>query len=151
MAGEGMMTGKPTRYIASFFVEFFAEFMCFSVEKFQLAPDEIAIICLVASESTREIRRDPFATRNFGGEERAFPDMERPAVSIRTIHTRLGLSRETTRRKVASLVERGFLRRGRGGVFLPAQTGSDDFTQELRTFLVRKLDVLDAYRAKMPD
>jgi DNA-binding MarR family transcriptional regulator len=145
------MAGEATRYIASFIVEFFSDFMCFAIKQNNLTPEEVVIICLVAAESTREIRKDPFAMRHFGTEEFAFPDTERPTVSVKVIHTRLGLSRETTRRKVAGLVERGFLKRTRGGVFLPAQTGEDDYTREIRNFLVRKLDVLNAYRDKMPD
>lgn len=145
------MAGEATRYIASFIVELFSDFMCFAVQQDNLSPDEIAIICLVATESTREIRKDPFAMRNFGNEDFAFPDTDRPTVSVKVIHARLGLSRETTRRKVAGLVERGFLKKGKGGVFLPAQTGEDDYTKEIRNFLVRKLDVINAYRSKMPD
>ena len=149
--GEISMQTAATRYISSFIVEFFSDFMCFAVEQYRLSPDEIAIICLVASESTREIRKDAFATRNFGSEDTAIPDMERPSVSIKFIHTRLGLSRETTRRKVAGLVDQGYVERTRGGVFLPAQTGRSDFTRDLRNFLVAKLEVLNTYRANIPD
>jgi hypothetical protein len=145
------MSTAATRYVSSFIVELVSDFMLFSVEKLNLSPEEIAIVCLVASESTREIRKDAFATRNFGGEDQAFPDVERPPVSIKFIHTRLGLSRETTRRKVAGLVERKFLKRAKGGVILPAQTGEDDYTRELRGFLLRKLEVIEAYRRKIPD
>lgn len=145
------MESQSTRYIASFIVEFFSDFMCFAIKQNDLAVDEVAIICLVAAESTREIRRDPFAMRKFGNEDFAFPDVERPSVSIKTIHTRLGLSRETTRRKVAGLVERGFLKRANGGVFLPAQTGADDYTKEVRSFLARRLETLNSYRSKISD
>lgn len=145
------MEGAATRYVASFIMEFFSDFMCFAIEQNNLSPDEVAILCLVASESTREIRKDPFAMRHFGKEDFAFPDTERPTIGIKVIYTRLGLSRETTRRKVASLVQRGFLKKGKGGVFLPAQTGEDDYTKEIRNFLIRKLEVLNTYRDKMPD
>jgi hypothetical protein len=148
---EKSMSGAATRYVASFIVEFFSDFICFAVQQNNLTPEEIAIICLVASESTRAIRKDPFAMRSFGTEDFAFPDTERPAVSIKVIHTRLGLSRETTRRKVAHLVERGFLRKAKGGVILPAQVGEDDYTKELRNFLIRKVEVLNSYRDKMMD
>jgi hypothetical protein len=145
------MTGVATRYVASFFVEIFSDFLGVAVEKFGLPPEDIAILCLVASESTRALRKDAFTTRTYGGEDQAFPDCDRPTVSIKFIHTRLGLSRETTRRKVARLVERGFLKKARGGVYFPAQIGEDDYTKELRSYLVRKLDLLVAYRNKIPD
>ncbi|TAD83707.1 MAG: hypothetical protein EAY70_01855 [Sphingomonadales bacterium] len=145
------MENASTRYVASFFVEVFSDFLRFAVHQNNLAPEEVAIICVVAAESTRELRRDPFATRNFGTEAVVLPDAARPVVSIKFIHTSLGMSRETTRRKVAGLVERGFLKRGGRGVYLPAQVGEDDYTKEIRAFLLRKLSVLNAYLAKMPD
>jgi len=145
------MQGAATRYISSFIIEFLSDFMCFAIELNDLTVEEVAIICLVAAESTREIRKDPFAMKTFGNEDFVFPEAERPTVSVKVIHTRLNMSRETTRRKVADLVDRGFLKRGKRGVYLPAQTGNEDYTKELRTFLVRKLEVLNAYRERIPD
>lgn len=145
------MGTAATRYISSFIIEVFSDFMRFAIHQNNLSPDEVAIICLVAAESTRELRKDPFATRTFGAEEHVFPDAARPAVSIKYIHTSLGMSRETTRRKVADLVERGFLKRSRRGVYFPAQVGGDDYTREIRLFLTRKLEVLNCYLDKMPD
>lgn len=145
------MGHAATRYVASFFIEMFSDFMRFAVQQDSLSPDEVAIICLVATESTREMRKDPFATRNFGTEEYVFPDEARPPVSIKFIHTSLGMSRETTRRKVAGLVERGYLKRSGRGVLFPAQHDDDDYTKEIRLFLYRKLEVLNGYLARMPD
>jgi CRP-like cAMP-binding protein len=144
------VTYAPTRYVASFIVEFISDFMCFSVEKFGFSAEEIALVCLVASESTRELRRDAFAAKNYGSEDIAFPNGYRAPVSLKFVHVSLGMSRETARRKLESLVERGFLVRGKGGYTLPAQTGPDDFTKDLRSFLVGKLGELDNYVKKMP-
>jgi predicted DNA-binding transcriptional regulator len=124
--------------------------MRFSVEKYGFSVDEIAIICLVASESIRDLRGDAFAARNYGTEDVAFPNEFRKPVSLKFVHVSLGLSRETARRKLESLVERGFLNRGKGGYTHPAQTGSDDYTKELRQFLVRKLVELETYIKKIP-
>ncbi len=145
------MSGAASRYIASFFVELFSDFMRVGIRQNDLTVEEVAIICIVASESTREIRKDPFATRHFGTEDRAVPDDARPSVSLKFIYTSLAMSRETTRRKVAGLVERGFLKRSGRGVYLPSQTGADDYTKELRAFLTRKVEVLNGYLDKMPD
>lgn len=144
------MSYAPTRYIASFTISFISDFMRFSVEKYGFSVDEIAIICLVASESIRDLRGDAFAARNYGTEDVAFPNEFRKPVSLKFVHVSLGLSRETARRKLESLVERGFLNRGKGGYTHPAQTGSDDYTKELRQFLVRKLVELETYIKKIP-
>ena len=146
------MKGAATRYVSSFFIEVFSDFLRFSIHQNDLTVEEVAILCVVAAESTRELRKDPFAVRNFGAEDNmVLPEGDRPPVSLKYIYTTLAMSRETTRRKVASLVERGFLRRSRRGVFFPAQVGEDDYTRELRVFLLRKLEVLNGYLAKMPD
>ncbi|AUX68425.1 hypothetical protein CHX26_01825 [Porphyrobacter sp. HT-58-2] len=144
------MAGEATRYISSFIIELLSDFTCFATAKLDLDPTDLAIICLVAAESTREIRKDPYVARQFGGEKQVFPDIERPPVSVKFIHTRLGLSRETTRRRVAELVGRGLLKRGKGGVYFPAQTGDDDYTLEIRNYLVRKFDALIAVRDSLP-
>lgn len=89
--------------------------------------------------------------RSYGGEKVAIPDEARPSVSLKFIHTSLGMSRETTRRRVIGLVERGYLNRSGRGVYFPAQVGEADYTFELRGFLVRNMKVLHAYLDKMPD
>ena len=144
------MSYAPTRYIASFTISFISDFMRFSVEKYGFSVDEIAIICLVASESIRDLRGDAFAARNYGTEDVAFPNEFRKPVSLKFVHVSLGLSRETARRKLESLVERGFLNRGKRGYTLPAQMGSDDYTKDLRKFLVRQLVELETHIKKTP-
>lgn len=145
------MSGTASRYVGSFFVELFSEFMRFGVQQNNLTIEEVAIICIVASESLRELRKDPFVTRNYGREGAAIPDEARPSVSLKFIHTSLGMSRETARRRVNGLVERGYLKRSGRGVFFPAQVGNNDYTYEIRSFLVRKLKDLNAYLEKIPD
>lgn len=144
------MFDAPTRYVSSFIVEFISDFMRFSVEKYGFSTEEIAIVCLVASESTRELRQDAFAAKNYGGEQVVFPNGYRTPVSLKFVHVSLGMSRETARRKLENLVARGYLNRGKGGYTLPAQTGADDYTKDLRTFLIDKLAALEHYVRKMP-
>ncbi|MFM7350560.1 MAG: hypothetical protein ACKO01_13915 [Erythrobacter sp.] len=137
--------------MTSFFVELFAEFLRFGIHQNDLTVEEVAIICVVGAESTRELRKNPFATRTYGGELAAIPNEERPSVSLKFIYTTLGMSRETTRRRVVGLVDRGYLRRSRRGIYFPAQVGESDYTAEMRAFLVRKLRDLDTYLEKIPD
>jgi biotin operon repressor len=147
---EPALSYAPTRYVASFIIEFISDFLRFSVEKYRFSAEEIAIVCLVAAESTRELRRDAFVAKNYGSEESAFPNGYRAPVSLKFIHVSLGMSRETTRRKLERLARDGYLIRGKGGYTLPAQTGVDDFTKELRAFLLEKLTELNTYIKKMP-
>ena len=143
------MNDLPTRYVASFVVEFISDFMHFCVEKYGFSIEEITIICLVASESTREIRHDAYLLKTYGTEIDAIPDGFRFPVSVKFVCNRLGTSRETTRRKLENLADRGFLSKNKGGYTLPAQTGDADYTKELRDFLTLKVCDLQKYIGKI--
>jgi DeoR/GlpR family transcriptional regulator of sugar metabolism len=58
------------------------------------------------------------------------------------------MRRETTRRKLEDLANRGFLKKIKGGYTLPAQTDAADYTKELRDFLVSKVRGLQNYIEK---
>ena len=142
------MNDLPTRYVASFVVEFISDFMHFCVEKYGFSIEEMAIIWLVASESTREIRHDAYLLKTYGTEIAAIPDGFRFPVSVKFVCNRLGTSRETTRRKLENLANKGFLTKTKGGYVFPAQTGDADYTKESRDFLALKIGDLQKYIGK---
>ena len=144
------MDDLPTRYMASFVVEFISDFTHFCVEKYGFSTEEISIICAVATESTREVRRYGYMLKTYGTEVQAIPDEFRFPVSVQFVCRRLGMRRETTRRKLEDLANRGFLNKIKGGYALPAQTNAADYTQELRDFLVAKISNLRTYIEKIP-
>lgn len=144
------MTEFPTRYVSSFVVELISDFHIYCNKKYNLSADEVAIITLVASESTRTIREDKFFIQNYGWEKDAFPNVVRQAITTKIIHTSLGMSRETTRRKVNALVKKGFLKRTENGVIFPEQTNGDDYTAEFRLHLYHKMEKLMGYMDKIP-
>lgn len=146
----GLVDDLPTRYISSFVVEFISDFMHFCVEKYGFSTEEISIICVVATESTREIRHDGYLLKTYGTEVQAIPDEFRFPVSVQFVCRRLGMRRETTRRKLEDLANRGFLNKVKGGYALPAQTDAADYTLELRDFLVSKISNLRTYIEKIP-
>ena len=151
MRGDGgLVDDLPTRFISSFVVEFISDFMHFCVEKYGFSTEEISIICVVATESTREIRHDGYLLKTYGTEVQAIPDEFRFPVSVQFVCRRLGMRRETTRRKLEDLAKRGFLNKVKGGYALPAQTDAADYTLELRGFLVSKISNLRTYIEKIP-
>lgn len=144
------MTTAYPRFVSSLIAELISDFIRFSVEKYHFSMDEVAIVSLIASESTRELRSDAFVAMTYGNEMSTIPNQDRPPVSLKFVHVSLGMSRETARRKLEDLVKRGYLIRGEGGFTLPAQIGKDDFTRELRTFLAGKLEMLEGLMNKIP-
>jgi predicted DNA-binding transcriptional regulator len=149
--GEVFVDKAPTRYISSFIIEFISDFICHCNDQHGFSADEVAILCLVVSQSTRELRNDAFVSKNYGNEDFVFPSEYRPPVSVKFIHTNLGMARETVRRKLDGLVKRNFLYKVKGGYVFPAQVGDDDYTKELRNFLVQRLSALENYVKRMPE
>jgi hypothetical protein len=92
-----------------------------------------------------------FLTKSYGYEEDAFPSGYRPPVRTREICTKLNLKRETTRRKLERLCICNFIKKVKGGYILPSQMGADDYTKELRTFLMNRINVLSNYIEKTPE
>lgn len=146
----GAVNDLPTRYVSSFVAEFISEFIHFAVEKYGFSVEEIAIVCLVASESTREIRHDAYLLNKYGAEIAAIPDDFRFPVSVKFVCNQLGTSRETTRRRLENLVSKGFLVKNKGGYTLPAQTDDADYTKDLRDFVLLKVRDLQKYIEKIP-
>jgi hypothetical protein len=134
-----MMIGKdqdntriPTRFVAAAMVSTFADFLKNVVLLKGLSIEDLAIIIVVAAESTKALTSDRNTRNIYGFEHDVIPNSERHPLPLKTIYTSLGLNRETARRKVNGLVERGYLMKvGRGYIF-PQQTGQSDYTADLR-------------------
>lgn len=131
---------KPTRLLAPQFASYSIRSVGHYVRLLDLSIEELAIIVLVVAESTRPIREDPYLAARFGYETRALPDEYRPAVNLKYIHSSLGLSRETTRRKLERLVARGFLTKTRSGYIFHQPQPGFDFSRDFRTSLAGFLE-----------
>lgn len=133
---------RPTRKAASFMLRQVVDFLSFAVHHYQLSIEEVAMVCLVGVESTRPIVDDIFMSTNFGYEGDVLPNDERPAVSLKFIYATLGINRETARRKMERLVQKGFIVKTPEGFILPMQVGDTDFSRELRTYLLNRFEAI---------
>jgi len=131
-----------TRLAASYFAKFTTEILGSAVQKHKISIEDLAIIALVFTESTRPIRDDPYLASKFGFEARGLPNEYRPAVNLKFVYTSLGLSRETARRKLEKLVERGFLHRTEAGYVFLQPPGEQDFTEQFRLNLLRNMELI---------
>lgn len=136
-----------TRLAASYFAKFTTEIIGSAAQKHKISIEDLAIIALVFTESTRPIRDDPYLASKFGFENRGLPNEYRPAVNLKFIYTSLGLSRETARRKLEKLVERGFLHRNEAGYVFLHPPGGSDFSEQFRLNLLRNIELI-AEKAK---
>jgi len=147
-----MRTPKPhlaTRLAASHFAKHIGGLIGLAVRKHNISIVDLAIITLLFSESTAPIRDEPYLANRFGFEDRGLPNEYRPVVSLKFIHTSLGLSRETTRRKLERLVERGFITKTTGGYMFHHPQGDKDFAEEFRFNLIQTLEFI-VNEAKRP-
>ncbi len=125
----------PTRFLGLLFVRELYELAKLAIHRYDMDIDELMIVCCVVSESTRDLLEEIYLSKEFGYEPKVLPTAERHPVSLKSIHTALNMSRETARRKLLRLVDRGFLIRAKEGYIFPAQSGEHDYTAELRRAL----------------
>lgn len=144
---------KASRLVASHFAKYFTDLIGYAARKYGISIEDMAILGLVFAESTRPIREDTYLASKFGFEDRVLPDEYRLSVNLKFVHTSLGLSRETTRRKLERLVARGFLARINGGYIFPTPQNRVDFSKGFRATLVKSIEAIaaQANRPRSPD
>lgn len=135
---------KATRLVASHFAKYSTDLIGYTARRYAISIDEMAIIALVFAESTRPIREDPYLASKFGFEDRPLPNEYRVSVNLKFIHTSLGMSRETTRRKLERLVARGFLSRINGGYVFPMPHERVDLANGFRETLLKTQEAIAA-------
>jgi hypothetical protein len=117
-----------SRLVNAFAVEFVVRYMHEAANLFD-ADYECALIFLAILESNgRQNIRQPWFAEEFGDVRRSIPvEMVRP-ISRQAIAESLSIPRETVRRKVAYLIERGFLAEIPGGIMTARGViGNDKF------------------------
>ena len=133
-------TSKATRLASSFFAKYSTELLGGAVQRFKISILDLAIISLVFAESTRPLREHAFLAEKYGYEDEGLPNEFRPAVSLKFIYATLGLSRETTRRRLERLVDAGYLIKTDTGYIFPQPAVGRDFSRDFRRRLVGYLE-----------
>jgi hypothetical protein len=125
----GALSEQATsRLVNAFSVEFVVRYMHEAANLFD-ADYECAIIFLAVLEANgRQNIRQPWFAEDFGDVRLSVPvEMVRP-ISRQAIAESLNIPRETVRRKVAYLIERGLLSEVRGGIITARGViGNDKF------------------------
>ena len=97
--------------------------------------DALILACVAFFSSNRglneAVERGELTTQNSGDYQ-----IQHHPVNAKSIHLKLGMSRETVRRRLLYLASRGLIRKRDDGYFFPVQRGEDDFTGELREFCI---------------
>lgn len=147
----GTNTPKAARVAASHFANYISHLIGQSVRKYDISIEDQAILALVYAESTAPLRGDAYLAARFGHNERGLPNEYRRSVNLKFIHTSLGLSRETTRRKLERLVGRGFLMKVQGGYLFPNVAGDHAFARDFRVTLLDTLERIAQLASGVPE
>ena len=100
------------------------------------ATDLLLITC-IAFLSTRDALSDPRGIPEYVGGHEALPLSYCRGVITKEVAHMLNMNRETTRRRLSALVERGYLFKKGRSFFMPHQDGETDFTANAREMAVR--------------
>ncbi len=144
---------RATRLVTSHFAKYSTALIGEVSRRHGLSIEELAIIALVFAESTRPMREDPYLASKFGFDDRGLPNEYRVAVKLKFVHTSLGLSRETARRKLERLVGQGYLARIDGGYVFPNPGEETGFGKNFRATLLSNIEAIaaQAYRPRSPE
>jgi Fic family protein len=123
---------KPTRFLSALFIGQLTDFVTYAVHKYEMSLEEVLIVCLVASRSTRTIIENNYDSKEFGFENNSLPNKYRSPVKLKHIYTSLGINRETARRRLKHLVGRKFLIKTKEGFIFPQQENENDYTRDIR-------------------
>lgn len=135
----------PTRYLSTIMAREFLDFAKAITHKFDIGVEEVMIISCVVWHSTKDMVEEAYLAKEYGFEKSVLPTAERMPLSLKAIHTTLNMSRETTRRKLARIVEKGILMRIEGGYVFPAQVGEQDLTHDLRKIFAKNINRFALY------
>ena len=97
--------------------------------------DTLVLACLAFFSSNKglidAVDRGELTTQSAG----VFQIQHHP-INAKSIHLKLGMSRETVRRRLVYLEQRGLIKKLDDGYFFPVQTGEDDVTRHVREYCV---------------
>jgi len=136
--------GIPARYMANLFVGELVNFTALCSEKLNLdVTDTLILGCVVFFGSNKGVN-DAVDRGELTTDISSVDQIQHHAVIAKSIYLRLGMSRETVRRRLVYLESRGLIRKLEDGYFFPVQTGEDDVTREVRAHSVGALQRLYA-------
>ena len=134
----------PARYMTVLMIGELINLTTVFGEKLNLdVTDTIILACLAFFSSSRglvdAVDRGELTTDSSG-----LLQIQHHPINAKSIHLKLGMSRETVRRRLVYLESRGLIRKLDDGYFFPVQTGEDDVTRDVRAYCVMAAQRLHA-------
>ena len=148
------LDGIPARYIAHLFIGELVNLATICSEKLNLDVTDTLILGCVGFYSSNRGLNEAVDQGLSTTESSGVTPLQHNSVIAKSIHLKLGMSRETVRRRLVYLESRGLIKKLDDGYFFPVQTGEDDVTRHVREYCVgaalRLHDKLTPYLASLP-
>jgi len=122
------------------------EFVTLQSRLLKMDATDLMIIATVAALSTRDALKDLDSIPEYQGGTKALPLKYCKGIATKEVSYALNMTRETTRRRLESLVKSGHLIKENRAYFMAYQGGDHDFTATARNTAVNTIKRLhDAY------
>lgn len=131
------MSGPPPHLSLGFFSREVLELVAAQTRLLDIDATDLLLITCVAYLSTRDALSDPRCIPEYASGHQALPLSYCRGVITKEVSYMLNMNRETARRRLAKLAERGYLFKKGRSFFMPYQGGETDFTANAREMAVR--------------
>jgi len=146
--------GIPARYITLLMIGELVDITTVFGEKLNLNVTDTLILACLAFFSSRRGLLDAVDRGELTTDSPGIFQIQHDPINAKSIHLKLGMSRETVRRRLVYLEQRGLIKKRDDGYFFPVQIGEDDVTQHVREYCVaaalRLRDKLTPHLASLP-
>lgn len=115
------------------------ELLSIEARRLDIDAIDILLIACTAYLSTADALVHPMSIPEYEGGHKPLPLSYCRGIMVKEIAYTLNMSRETVRRRLLALAEKGFLLKEGRFYFLPYQGGDTDFTANARTLAVRSV------------
>lgn len=146
--------GIPARYMTLLMIGELVDIMTVFGEKLNLNVTDTIILASLAFFSSCRGLLDAVDRGELTTDSPGIFQIQHHPINAKSIHLKLGMSRETVRRRLVYLEQRGLIKKRDDGYFFPVQIGEDDVTRHVREYCVgaalRLHDKLTPYLASLP-
>lgn len=130
------LDGIPARYMTVLMIGELVDLTTIFGEKLNLNTIDTLILACLAYFSSQKGLIDAVERKQLTTDGPGISQIQHHPINAKSIHLKLGMSRETVRRRLVYLESRGLIRKLDDGYFFPVQTGEDDVTRHVRAYCV---------------
>lgn len=109
------LDARRANSLSALYVRHSADFLTLTIQKFGLSVEEVAIVFLILAENSRNAKRMDIELDDLNGENAAVSPSRAPPVTLKFIYSSLRINRETARRRLNALSEKGLVLKKNGG------------------------------------